>query len=92
VLFSEHFRIKKSENDVWFDPILFTDTKLFIDPFLIFDNEGQSKFSGSHAEVVQFFDFVFKLIAQSQGNASSPHWKQAITLLELGEVYELCIG
>ncbi|QHO76521.1 hypothetical protein ACH79_31780 [Bradyrhizobium sp. CCBAU 051011] len=92
MLFSERFRITKSKEDVWFDPILFADTKLFIDPFLIFDNEGTEEFKGSHAEVVQFFDFVFKLIAQSKGQTSSPHWKQAVTLLELGEVHELCIG
>ncbi|MGL3208071.1 hypothetical protein [Bradyrhizobium sp. BR 1433] len=92
MLFSERFQITKSVDDTWFDPILFTDTKLFIDPFLIFDKESDDEFRDSHAEVVQFFDFIFKLIAQSDGKSSSPHWKQATTLLELGEVYELCIG
>jgi hypothetical protein len=34
MLFSEHYAIKKTDGDDWFDPILFTDTPLFIDPFL----------------------------------------------------------
>ena len=33
--FSDHFEIVVGTEDDWFDPILNTDTKLFIDPFLI---------------------------------------------------------
>jgi hypothetical protein len=92
MLFSECFNITKDEDaDDWFDPILFVDTRLFIDPFLLFDGEA-GRFQGSHREIVQFFDYVFKLIATSNGNISSAPWRRAITLLELGEVHELCIG
>lgn len=91
MLFSEAFHIVLTDLDDWFDPILFADTKLFIAPFLIFDAE-RGEFEGSHAEIVQFFDHVFRLVAQSQGNPSSSDRQRAITLLELGEVHELCIG
>ena len=35
MLFSEHFKIRPSPADKWYDPILSLDTRLFIDPFLI---------------------------------------------------------
>jgi hypothetical protein len=91
MLFSEQFNVTMTGADDWFNPILFTDTKLFIDPFLIFDDE-KGAFMGSHAEIVQFFDFVFKLIAKSSGNVAAREWQHAIVLLELGKVHELCIG
>jgi hypothetical protein len=91
MLFSEHFGITRTELDDWFDPILFTDTRLFIDPFLIYDNE-KPPFDGSHTELVQFFEAIFKLIAESKGDQASLSWLRAISLLELHEVYELCIG
>jgi len=91
MLFSRHFNIARTGADDWFDPILFTDTPLFIDPFLLFDGE-KGNFIGSHQEIIQFFDYLFKLVAQGGGNTSSPAWKQAISLLSLGEVFELCLG
>lgn len=91
MLFSEQFNVTMTGADDWFNPILFTDTKLFIDPFLILNDE-KGAFMGSHAEIVQFFDFVFKLIAKSSGNVATREWQHAIVLLELGEVHELCIG
>jgi hypothetical protein len=91
VLFSEAFSIAVTADDDWFDPILFADTRLFIDPFLIFDDE-KGEFEGSHQEIVGFFDHVFRLVAKSQGSQTSNDWRRAISLLELGEVHELCIG
>src|ERR1700722_14839738 len=91
MLFSQHFGITKAADDDWFDPILFTDTPLFIDPFLLFDGET-GLFNGSHSEIIQFFNHLFQLIAKSGGNTASPHWMKAKTLLSLGEVYELCLG
>jgi hypothetical protein len=79
------------DSDDWFDPILFVDTRLFIDPFLIFDGE-KGEFQGSHYEIVRFFNHVFQLVAQSQGKPSSSDWQRAISLPALGEVHELCLG
>lgn len=91
MLFSDYFGITKTPEDDWFDPILLTDSPLFIDPFLLFDNES-GIFSGSHDEIIQFFDHIFKLIAQSGGNQESHVWEDATSLLALSEVSELCLG
>jgi len=91
MLFSEHFEITLTQEDSWFDPILFADTKLFLDPFLLFDGEF-GEFEGSHKEIVGFFDYIFQLIAKSQGNTQSRQWREALSLLELQEVSELCLG
>ena len=57
--FSEQFSITKGTDDDWFDPILNIDTKLFIDPFLIYSSET-GVFIGSHDEVINFFNNVFR--------------------------------
>ena len=91
MLFSRQFNIAVTEADDWFDPILFTDSPLFIDPFLLFDGES-GVFEGSHQEIIQFFNHLFQLVAQSGGNQASRQWEQAISLLSLREVHELCLG
>ncbi len=91
MLFSQQFEISSTTVDDWFDPILFIDTPLFIDPFLIFDGEA-GVFQGSHAEIIAFFDLMFQLVARSGGNEASKHWQKAISLLSLREVHELCLG
>ena len=65
--FSEHFKLGDVRGEEWFDPILSFDTQLFIDPFLIYDNE-QGVFVGSHKEIITLFDHVFHLVAQSGGD------------------------
>lgn len=90
MLFSDAFSVEPGDNDDWFDPILFTDTKLFLDPFLLFDNEF-GLFEGSHAEIISFFDSVFRLVAQAEDERSRS-WREALDLLELNEVSELCLG
>jgi hypothetical protein len=42
MLFSDAFNIQRARRDDWFDPILDTDTPLFIDPFLIFKEQGHA--------------------------------------------------
>jgi hypothetical protein len=58
---------------------------------LLFDNEF-GIFEGSHQEIVAFFDYVFRLVAQSHGDVNSRAWLEALALLELREVSELCLG
>ena len=57
--FSEHFQIQSASDENWFDPILSMDTKLFLDPFLIYANES-GHFIGNHQEVVSFFNSAFQ--------------------------------
>ena len=89
--FSEEFSIRRTRTDDWFDPVLSIDTKLFIDPFLIYESR-HPYFNGAHEEIITFFNTVFTLIAQSQGDESSLHWQQALKLLKFREVEELCLG
>jgi hypothetical protein len=36
MLFSDAYGIQRTAEDDWFDPLLNLDTKLFIDPFLLY--------------------------------------------------------
>lgn len=89
--FSDLFSIAKTDADDWFDPVLSLDTKLFIDPFLIYQNE-YGYFTGSHAEVITFFNDTFKLIARSNGDKTSHVWKKAENILIFPEAEEFCLG
>jgi hypothetical protein len=89
--FSELFKIQRTSSDDWFDPILSLDTRLFIDPFLLYSTE-QGHFEGSHKEVIAFFNSVFQLVAKSRGETSSVSWRKAVDLLRFGEVEEICLG
>ena|SRR5271165_5686557 len=91
MLFSERFKITPAEGDEWFDVILSIDTTLFLDPFLIYAGE-RGHFVGSHEEVINFFDAVFKLLATSSGDEASVRYQKALNNLEFPEVEELCLG
>lgn len=64
MLFSDAFGLQHTEQDDWFDPLLNLDTKLFIDPFLLYNDE-RGEFVSSHAEVIRFFNHVLGLIVRS---------------------------
>src|SRR4051812_1590118 len=91
MLFSEQFGIVNGPEDAWFDPVLSIDTKLFIDPFLIYANEI-GPFVGSHDEVIAFFGSAFRLLAQSRGDKHTPPYKKAVGNLAFPEVEEFCLG
>lgn len=91
MLFTEQFKIKKESAEDWFDPILDHDTKLFIDPFLIFQSKD-SRFAEAHKKTIDYFNDVFTLIAQSAGNTDSAHYKKALNILLFPEVREICLG
>ncbi len=89
--FSDEFGFSREASSTWFDPVLTVDTKLFIDPFLLYQNE-EGVFTGSHAEVIEFFNDVFSLIARTEGIKTHLFWKRAEALLVFPEVQELCLG
>ncbi len=89
--FSDEFGIHCTDLDDWFDPVLTVDTKLFIDPFLLYAHE-QSFFIGSHTEIINFFNEVFAIIARTGGDPSHLFWKRAEALLIFPEAQELCLG
>jgi hypothetical protein len=89
--FSDHFKLKRTRSDTWFDPVLSIDTQLFIDPFLLYDHAG-GLFRGSHAEVIRFFNSVFRFVAQARGDPTAARYKKAADDLLFPEVQELCLG
>ena len=89
--FSEHFGIEVTSETEWFDPLLNLDTKLFVDPFLIYDQEFE-EFVGSHDAITAFFNQQFESIAETKGNRSSRVWKRTETNLLFPEIEELCLG
>jgi hypothetical protein len=91
MLFSEYFNITTTGRDDWFDPILDTDTALFVDPFLIFKDQRR-EWVGAHDQLIAHFDNCFKLIAQGNRNARSVAYKKALRLLTFPEPKELCLG
>lgn len=91
MLFSQFFKIEKNEDCDWFDPILFRDTKLFIDPFLIFKS-NHPNFQNAHEELIWFFNKAFNLGVESQGIRRHPAHKKLEAMLLFPEVSEICLG
>lgn len=91
MLFTELFGITKDDSDNWFDPILDLDTKLFIDPFLLFDYKSEH-FTNSHEKIIEFFNIAFELAAKSSGDKNSLSYKKLLSVLSFPEVDELCLG
>lgn len=91
MIFSEHFGIERTTEDDWFDPFLVIDTPLFVDPFLIYANE-EGFFVGSHQEIIDYFNCMFRLIIQAGCDPRSQLYQKAVNDLLLPEVEELCLG
>jgi hypothetical protein len=91
VLFTERYGIVKEDADDWFDVALHLDTPLFLDPFLVYSAE-RGHFVGSHAEIIRFFECVFRLIAGCHGDTTSADYRRALHCLHFPEVEELCLG
>jgi len=91
VRFSELYGISRTDEDDWFDTYLPADTKLFVDPFLIYD-DTEPRWSSAHDHILHFFALVLGLVATSKGNEKSPAWGQAKGLLLFPETAEFCLG
>jgi hypothetical protein len=91
VLASIHFKIRRSASDDWFDTILNSDTRLFIDPFLIFKDKATT-WASAHGKIIEHFNRAFELIAQGNMNPESLAYRKALHLLEFPEPKELCLG
>jgi hypothetical protein len=91
MLFSDLHRIKLGREDDWFDPILDHDTKLFIDPFLIF-RRGKGPFADAHATLIGFFRAAFELAAATGGRTASVQHKKLLSMLLFPEVDGLRLG
>lgn len=89
--FSRVFKISLDESDDWFDPILMKDTKLFIDPFLIFDT-NDTNFKECYKKTIDFFDKGFEIAAVSKSDDSDIRYRQLKRMMSFPEVEEICLG
>ncbi|WP_146010223.1 hypothetical protein [Acidimangrovimonas sediminis] len=91
MLFSECFKVEIDGSEPWFDPLLNLDTKLYIDPFLVFQDEF-GPFVGAHQELIDFYDAAFQLVAEAGEAKAERPWNKAVSILGTPEVEELCLG
>jgi hypothetical protein len=91
VLASVAFGVTRSAEDDWFDTILDVDTKLFVDPFLVF-KETTGRWAGAHEAIVRHFDRAFMLVAEGNLDRSTLAYQKAVDLLVAREPRELCLG
>lgn len=91
MLFSEQFPNAAVDDADWFDVLLDTDTRLFVDPLLI-SKEKRGPWKDAHDDLIAHFDEVFGLIARSGLRRSSPYYTQAVARLKFPEPNEFCLG
>jgi hypothetical protein len=91
VHFSEVYSVALTTDDDWFDTYLPADSKLCIDPFLIYEST-KPNWQGAHDRILDFFAMTFELIRRAKGDRNSPAWRQAQHLLLFPEPAEFCLG
>lgn len=74
-----------------FDPILISDTELFVDPFAVF-NEKEGFFQKSYEKLLQFFNEAFKIAAKANRDSSSLSYRKLQNILVFPEINELGLG
>jgi hypothetical protein len=83
VRFSELHKITRKRSDDWFDPILSTDTRLFLDPSLIY-RDSDKIWPDAYERLVDFFNLCLELVAKRGGAAARQ--------LMFPEPAEFCLG
>lgn len=91
MIFSSEFKILKTKKDDWFDPILSTDTKLFIDPFLVFASNHEY-FVNTHQKTIDFFNLAFNIAAVSKSDIKDQRYRLLLAMMKFPEVEEICLG
>jgi hypothetical protein len=88
--FTAHAGITPGAEDDWFDPVLTEDTPLYVDPFLVFEDQAPL-FSDAHDLVMQFFSMCRDLVRADAGRRGR-HWDKAVRLLTFPEPKEFALG
>jgi hypothetical protein len=93
VKFSAYFGVKRRPSDDWFDPDVAVDTKLFLDPFLLVDEEPRqdSLWARAHDLLIAHFARCYDLLARG-ASAGTMSEKVVLGLLSFPEPSELCLG
>lgn len=89
--FSSQHDIQRPEDADWFDTNVEMDSPLYVDPFLVFDDQGPI-WNEAHDELVAFFDATLSLLARAQGQRGSMHWAKARRFLQFPEPKEFALG
>ena len=91
VRFTEQFQVQRSDTADWFDLNVEMDTPLYVDPFLIFDDEPGA-WEGAHDQIVDFFQGALHLLGLADGQTDSAHWKKVERFLQFPEPKEFALG
>jgi hypothetical protein len=92
VRFSIHFSLAaQTYEDDWFDPLLNSDTPLYIDPFLVFEDDDLY-WAEARQITLEFFALALSFVQLSGGRRSSPHWLKAQRMLTFPEPREFALG
>lgn len=93
VLFSQHFSLDPAKLKLagLLDPVLNSDTKLFIDPLLIAKSTNPLIKKAGGAAVTTAFNNVIGLVDMSRSETDAA-WKGAYKALNLDERSETCLG
>jgi hypothetical protein len=91
MLFSDYYKIKIGTGDDWFDPILSSDTKLFIDPLLVTDT-NHKHFTNVSKKISDFFAEGFRLAANSSPHPNDNLYILLLSMMKFPEVQEICLG
>ena len=89
--FSEAFQIQLLGDEEWFDPILNRDTKLFLDPFLVFKSTD-ILFAPCHDKIIRFFNEAFVTGAKSTKSTKDVRYRNLLHSMNFPEVSEICLG
>jgi hypothetical protein len=89
--FSEQHEVKRPEGSDWPDANVEMDSPLYVDPFLLFEDEDPA-WEGAHDEIVDFFDATVDLLKLPQGHRESMHWVKAQRFLQFPEPKEFALG
>ena len=86
--FSSKYPCIKKED--CFDPILITDTELFVDPFAVFE-EKDNLFTNSFNKIIKFFNVAFVLAAKTPSRVGVLY-KKLESMIAFPEVNEIGLG
>ena len=89
--FSVQHQITRPEGADWFDTNVEMDSPLYVDPFLVFDDQ-EPLWKDAHDDLVGFFDATLDLLSRAQGQRSSMHWTKAHRFLQFREPKEFALG
>ena len=90
--FSKTFGLKLDGSEEWFDPCVWLDSPLCVDPFLMLDLEIDDEFKRAHDEIVGFFQRQINRVAAGGTNMDSPAIKAVRQALHMPEASEFYLG